>query len=247
MCVHLHAEPSGRALFLGWFLELPAEAQDALLARIELLEREGWALGPPVVRGEGDEPRELVLRHRGLELCVPFFFHGRSCAVLSHGRLEGRDPGWRDARWVLHRRAAHRRSPARLTFELALETPGGARRTRSATRILRHLLGEAPARVQGLARAREALELSLAFARGRHAAGLERDDLAVRLGVAAGALAELEEGDAHALSLGLLRRVADELGLGLAVRWGAAQRAPAPLLPERAGSEAATTAVAHAG
>ncbi len=218
MSLHLYAEPSGAALFLGWFLELPRDAQDGLLARLELLEREGYALGAPVVRAGPDDLRELVLRYRGLELCVPFFFHGRGTAVVSHGRLEGRDAGWRDAEWLLHRRSAHRRAPARLTFELALGE-AGARTTRSVPRILRHLVrGDAGPRRAGLERAREALELSLGFARARHDAGLERDELAARVGGAAAALAELEDGDEHSLSCGLLRRVAAALGLRLEAR-----------------------------
>lgn len=227
MSVHLYAEPSGRSLFLGWFLELPRRAQDGLLVRLELLEREGYALGAPVVRAGPDDLRELVLRFRGLELCVPFFFHGRATAVVSHGRREGSDAGWRDTEWLLQRRAAHRQAPSRLTFELVFGEAGTSARVRSAARVLRHLVqGDEGARGAALGRAREALELSLELARAREAAGVARDDLAARLGVAVGALDELEEGDAHALSCAFLRRVAAELGLRLEL--GLARRTEDP-------------------
>jgi phage-related protein len=78
----------GRVPFLEWFRELPDNAKDQCLARLELLRAEGHELRRPAAENLGEGIYELRAKVRGVNYRILYFFHGRQAIVLSHGLVK---------------------------------------------------------------------------------------------------------------------------------------------------------------
>jgi phage-related protein len=114
----LFRRADGTVPLLEWLRSLPDGARDTCVLRLELLGNRGHLLRLPHADHVGSGIHELRAKHRGVNLRMFYFLHGRATVVLTHGicKQESRIPPAEIMR-ALKAKAAFELSPEVHTHE----------------------------------------------------------------------------------------------------------------------------------
>lgn len=102
---------------IDWLDEIPAQARDRCLARLDLLNQHGHELRRPVAEYiEGTDLYELRVKFYRTNYRILYFFHGRTAAVVSHGCDKERKLSPADIRTAAERMEKFKADPERHSF-----------------------------------------------------------------------------------------------------------------------------------
>jgi phage-related protein len=113
----LCCENDGSCLFLDWFSELPAKAQDKCYLRLEPLRELGHELRRPEADFLRDGIYELRVSLQGVHYRILYFFHGTVAAVVSHGLVKQRVVPPKEIEGAIARKKQFHANPQRHTRE----------------------------------------------------------------------------------------------------------------------------------
>jgi phage-related protein len=115
--VVIYREKDGTVPFTAWFEELPSQAQDKVLVRMERLRDLGHELRRPEADFLRDGIHELRATARGVHYRVLYFFHGQIAIVLAHGLAKEKAVPNRDIDLAIRRKIQFEADPAKHTLE----------------------------------------------------------------------------------------------------------------------------------
>ena len=114
--VVIYREPKGSVPLLEWLDELPAKAQNKVVARIELLAERGRELRRPHCDYLAEQIYELRVRLGHVHYRVLYAFVGKDVVLLSHGCTKERAVPKTEIAQAVRNLAAYRSDPARHTY-----------------------------------------------------------------------------------------------------------------------------------
>ncbi|HEX4133328.1 MAG TPA: type II toxin-antitoxin system RelE/ParE family toxin [Bryobacteraceae bacterium] len=115
--VAIYRESDGSIPFVDWFRELPDQAKDKVLVRIERLRELGHELRRPEADFLRDGIYELRASARGIHYRVLYFFYKQVAAVVAHGLIKESAVPDREIDLAIRRRAQFEADPSKHTFE----------------------------------------------------------------------------------------------------------------------------------
>jgi len=109
--VILFRSRDGGVPFLEWFRRLEKKVRIKCFVAIEQLEESGHELRPPWTKYLERKIHELRVRHRHVNYRMLYFFHERTCVVISHGFTKERFVPPREIDAAVSRREQYERDP----------------------------------------------------------------------------------------------------------------------------------------
>ena len=115
--VVFYKEEDGSVPILEWFDSLQPKALDKCTVRLERLREMGHDLRRPEADFLRDGIYELRLGLQHVNYRMPYFFHGRIAAVVSHGLVKEAEVSAKEIEKAIERKRKFEKDPKSHTYE----------------------------------------------------------------------------------------------------------------------------------